>query len=371
MNTPKRIIVLGATGSIGTSCCDILANNPDRYVPVLLSAHSNAAALETLASSFGGVPSVLVSRDGEDTLHRMIAETDADIVVNGIAGSPGLRFSQTALETGKNLALANKETIVMAGYIIRDMARANGVQILPVDSEHSAIFSLIEAHGRNAIHKIILTASGGPFRTWDRDAIHGATVEQALRHPTWSMGAKITIDSASMANKGLEIIEAVRLFDLAPEQVSVVIHPQSLIHSLVQTLDGMLFAQISPPDMRHPIIAALDWPETRPNHLRPLDLSNPVTIELYPPRTDAFPMLALAEDSVVAGGSYTIAYNAANECAVAAFLARHIPFGAIADSTREVLEADWSGNATTIDDVIDTDTRVRETAAAILKGWHA
>lgn len=363
-------MVLGATGSIGTSCCDILAKNPDRFIPVLLSAQSSEKALNDLASSFGNIPSVLVSRDGEDTLHRMISDIDADIVVNGIAGSPGLRFSQTVLEAGKDLALANKETIVMAGPIIKDIARAHGTRILPVDSEHSAVFALLEAFGSAKIRKILLTASGGPFRTWESGAIYNATPEQALRHPTWSMGAKITIDSASMANKGLEIIEAVRLFDLTPDQVDVVIHPQSLVHSLIQTIDGMLYAQISDPDMRHPILAALDWPDVHENHLEPFDLSNNITFEFSSPRYDAFPMLSLARESVASGGSYTIAYNAANECAVSAFLEHTIPFGAIAEVTGEVLEKDWSGNPGSINDVIEADTRVRSVTASLLKGWH-
>ncbi len=363
-------MVLGATGSIGTSCCDILSKNPDRFIPVLISAQSNGKALEEIAASFGSLPSVLVSRDGEDALHRMISDIDADIVVNGIAGSPGLRYSQTALESGKDLALANKETIVMAGPIIRDIAHAHGANIIPVDSEHSAIFSLLEAFGSEKVRKILLTASGGPFRTWDSEAIYNATAEQALRHPTWSMGAKITIDSASMANKGLEIIEAVRLFDLSPEQVDVVIHPQSLVHSLIQTIDGMLYAQISDPDMRHPILAALDWPEVHENHLEPFDLSNNMTFEFQPPRYDAFPMLSLARKSAASGGSYTIAYNAANECAVSAFLEHTIPFGAIAEITAEVLERDWSGNPDSIVDVIEADAHVRSITMTLLKGWH-
>lgn len=369
MSSPKRVIVLGATGSIGTSCCDILKGHPDRYVPVLLSAYSNERKLAELSASFNNVPSLLISRDGEEALHRMITDTDADIVVNGIAGSPGLRFSRTALESGKDLALANKETIVMAGPLIRDIARKKDRKILPVDSEHAAVFSLLEAHGTTAVSEVILTASGGPFRTWDRERIYNATVEQALNHPTWSMGSKITIDSASMANKGLELIEAVRLFDLEPDTVSVVIHPQSLVHSMIRMTDGVLYAQISKPDMRHPIHAALEWPETLPNHLEPFSFSEPRTLEFYPPRADAFPLLDLARRAVQSGGSYTIAYNAANECAVAAFLSRRIPFGALAEITAEVLARDWSGNPGSIDDVIEADTRVRQAADSILKGW--
>ncbi len=371
MPTPKRVIVLGATGSIGASCCNILEQHPDRFVPVLLSAHSNRQKLAELSASFGAVPAVLVSRDGEEMLHHQIAETDADIVVNGIAGSPGLRFSRTALESGKDLALANKETIVMAGPLIRDIARKNGKAILPVDSEHAAVFSLLEAYGNNVLSEVILTASGGPFRTWNREDIYNATVEQALRHPTWSMGSKITIDSASMANKGLELIEAVRLFDLDPNSVSVVIHPQSLIHSMIRTTDGVLYAQISKPDMRHPIHAALEWPETLPNQLEPLLFTESQTMEFYPPRNDVFPLLELARQAVKSGGGSTIAYNASNECAVAAFLSRRIPFGALAEITAEVLEQDWSGNPASIDDVIETDIRVRAVADSILKGWHS
>lgn len=370
MITTKKVIVLGATGSIGTSCCDILRNNPDRFVPVLLSANSNADSLDALSAEFSNVPAVLISRDGTEALHRMIRETDADIVVNGIAGSSGLRFSQTALESGKDLALANKETIVMAGPLIRETARENGTSILPVDSEHSAVFSLIEAHGKENIAEVILTASGGPFRTWEHDAIYNATREQALNHPTWSMGSKITIDSASLANKGLEVIEAVRLFDIDPAKVSVVVHPQSLIHSMIRTANGELYAQMSQPDMRYPILAALDWPQNRHNHITPFSFSEPKTLEFYPPRMEDFPLLPLAWKAAAAGGAYTIAYNAANECAVAAFLDGNIPFGAIAETTVEVLQHDWSGEPDSIDAVIEADGQVRTVCEKVLQGRH-
>ena len=370
MSDRKRVIVLGATGSIGSACCDILRNNLDRFTVVALSAYSKKTALESLASEFNVSSSILVSRDGEAALHRMIEETDADILVNGIAGSPGLRSSQIALESGKDLALANKETIVMAGSLIKEIAKKNKANILPVDSEHFAVFALCNAHGQDSIAEIILTASGGPFRAWDTKAIYSATPEQALKHPTWSMGSKITIDSASLANKGLEVIEAVRLFDIEPSKVSVVVHPQSIVHSMIRTKDGLLYAQLSQPDMRYPLLAALNWPHTVTNHLEPFSFNVSQTLEFQPPRMKDFPLLALAYQAASNAGSYTIAYNAANECAVAAFLSRTIPFGALAEVTAEVLKHDWSYTPKSIDAVIEADAHVRTLTASILKGWH-
>jgi len=357
----KRVIVLGATGSIGASGLDIIRNDPGRFEVVGLSAHRNREALASLAREFG-VSEPILSSEGEAPLLEMVKRTEADVVLNGIAGSSGLRPSIAALESGKDLALANKETIVMAGPLIRDLAKRAQARILPVDSEHSAVFALIEAHGSDAVAEVVLTASGGPFRSWDRERLARVRAADALRHPTWSMGPKITVDSASLANKGLEVIEACRLFDLPPDRVKVVVHPQSLVHSLIRTKDGVLWAQISLPDMRHPILSALAWPEVVPNQLEPLALDRLLDMRFEPPRYDDFPLLPLARRAAGMGGAYTIAYNASNEEAVAAFLEDRIGFLELAEVTARVLERDWSGEPADFDAVFAADAAARKAA---------
>jgi 1-deoxy-D-xylulose-5-phosphate reductoisomerase len=369
MNTlRKKIIILGATGSIGSSCVDIVRRNPEAFEIVGLSAHTDRNGLLALASEFGVKKTALSGANGEESILAMIAETEADIAVNGIAGASGLLPSKVALETGKDLALANKETIVMAGPLIRELAGKLGRKILPVDSEHSAVFNLMNEFGADSVEEIILTASGGPFRTWDSERIAKATREDALKHPTWSMGSKITIDSASMANKGLEVIEAVRLFDMPPDRVKVVVHPQSLVHSFIRTKDGVLYAQISNPDMRHPILSALSWPEYRPNHLEKLSFEKLCTMQFEPPRYQDFPLLGLAYRAAGLGGSFTIAFNAANEEAVAAFLAGTISFPALAEVTAKVMENDWAKEPSTFEEIIANDKKARELARSILSG---
>ena len=362
----KRIIVLGATGSIGTSTLDVARHDPERFRVVGLSANRSREELLALAGEFSVSRPVLTGETGERSLLSMIRETDADIVVNGISGASGLKPSKAALESGKDLALANKETIVMAGHLVRSLARANGKNIIPVDSEHSAVFSLVNAFGPESISEIILTASGGPFRTWDSDRIMKATPGDALRHPTWSMGSKITIDSASLANKGLEVIEAVRLFDVDVERVKVVVHPQSLVHSFVRTRDGVLYAQVSDPDMRHPIVSALLWPENAPNYLAPMTFDTAVAMEFEPPRYRDFPMLSLAYRCAALSGKYTIAFNAANEVAVAAFIEGSILFGEMSRLVANVLDRDWSGEPSGFDEVIEADGNARSLAREIL-----
>jgi len=362
----KRIIVLGATGSIGTSTLDVVRHDPERFKVVGLSANRSREALLALAGEFSVSRPVLSGETGEQDLLSMIRETDADIVVNGISGASGLQPSKAALESGKDLALANKETIVMAGHLVRSLARANGKNIIPVDSEHSAVFSLVNAFGPESVSEIILTASGGPFRTWDSDRIMKATPGDALRHPTWSMGSKITIDSASLANKGLEVIEAVRLFDVDVERVKVVVHPQSLVHSFVRTRDGVLYAQVSDPDMRHPIVSALLWPENEPNYLSPMTFDTAVAMEFEPPRYRDFPMLSLAYRCAALSGKYTIAFNAANEIAVAAFIEGSILFGEMSRLVADVLDRDWSGEPSGFEEVIEADGRARSLARNIL-----
>ena len=364
----KKIIVLGATGSIGKSAVDIVRNNPDLFEIVGLSAYSSRDDLESIANEFGMPPAILVAEKGGDALLAMIAEVDADIVLNGIAGASGLLPSKAALESGKDLALANKETIVMAGPLIRSLSDKYGKKILPVDSEHSAVFNLIEAYGKESVAEIILTASGGPFRSFDAARLSTVTASDALKHPTWSMGAKITIDSASLANKGLEVIEACRLFDMPPDRVKVVVHPQSLVHSLIRTKDGVLYAQLSKPDMRHPIFSALTWPEYRENKLEEFSFDVACSMQFEPPRYADFPLLGLAYRAAMLDGSYTIAFNAANEVAVAAFLEGKISFIGLAEVTARVLESDWTIAPRSFEDVIDADHRARESAYTIIKG---
>ena len=256
----KRVLILGCTGSIGKSSIDIVQNMSEDFTVCGLQAHSNKDELLKLSKKFN-CPTLLSSEDNsEEAFNKLIDESKPDIVVNGIAGARGLIPSKLVLENGIDLALANKETIVMAGPLIKKLAKKNNVKLIPVDSEHSAIFNLVENFGSENISKIVITASGGPFREYTSEQLKNVTVEQALKHPTWNMGTKITIDSSTLANKGLEVIEAAYLFDVTHEQIEVVVHPQSLIHSLVRTKDGMLYAQISNPDINHPIFGALCWP---------------------------------------------------------------------------------------------------------------
>lgn len=360
----KKVLVLGCTGSIGTSSLDILRNQSDRFVCCGLSAHSQAEKLGLLGEEFG-CPTTLTSKDGNDGIRKLIEDTSPDIVINGIAGSAGLVPSMTVLESGVDLALANKETVVMAGPLMFAAARKSGSSIIPVDSEHSAVFTLLSRCGAQNVDKIIITASGGPFRTMPREKLKTVTVADALRHPTWSMGTKITIDSASLGNKGLEVIEACRLFSVAAEQVQVVVHPQSIIHSLVRTKDGIVYGQFSEPDMKHPILQALEWPDVSRNFMRPFDLTDTDdgtrTLTFEKPRLDDFPMLGLAFECAEKSGMYPTAYNAANEVAVQAFIDGKIGFMDIPETVGFVLHStDWSAPPGDITDVFAADELARE-----------
>ena len=357
----KRVLVLGCTGSIGSQTLDIIRNMPQDFTLCGVAAGKNERAVSALCGEFKCAGTVF-SRDGNEGLRNLIESCGADIAVNGISGSAGLMPSAMALEAGMDLALANKETVVMAWNLIRRISERTGARIIPVDSEHSAIFNLTQKIGPKNISQIIITASGGPFREYSPEQLKEVTADDALRHPTWNMGPKITVDSASLANKGLEVIEAVRLFDVPAEHVKVAVHPQSLVHSLVQTKDGMLYAQISNPDMRHPILGALVWPENRENYLEPFELFGN-TMTFSKPRTDVFPMLGLAYKCAEKSASYTIAFNAANEAAVAAFLEHKINFLSIADVVEETLQDDWSMIPGTLDEVMEADRRAREKAA--------
>lgn len=356
----KKLFVLGCTGSIGSQTLDIARNMRDDFTVVGITAGHRRDELEKLCAEFG-CPGSLYEDEGIEGIRKLAESCGADIAVNGIAGAAGLEPSAIALEAGMDLALANKETVVMAWPLIQALAKKTGRSIIPVDSEHSAVFNLIQQSGKNNVAEIIITASGGPFREYTDEQLKSVTVEQALHHPTWNMGPKITIDSATLANKGLEVIEACRLFDMPTERVKVVVHPQSLIHSLVRTRDGMLYAQISNPDMRHPILGALTWPENRENYLEKFDLAGH-TMTFFPPRLDSFPMLRLAYFCAKAGKSYTIAFNAANEVAVAAFIAKKCAFMDIPRIVAGCLEADWSAEPESLAEVFETDQKARNKA---------
>lgn len=361
----KKILVLGCTGSIGTSTLDIINNTPEDFCVCGLQAHSNKDQLSKLSSTYK-CSSLLSSEDNsQEAFQKLIDESKPDIVVNGIAGAAGLLPSKIVLENGIDLALANKETIVMAGPLIKELARDKGAKLLPVDSEHSAIFNLTQRIGMNNISKIVITASGGPFRTFTKEQLENVTLEQALKHPTWNMGKKITIDSSTLANKGLEVIEAAFLFDVSADQIDVVVHPQSLIHSLVRTNDGELYAQISEPDMKHPILCALNWPENKSTYMEPFDLFDH-TMTFFRPRMNDFPLLSYAFECVKSGKCYPIAFNAANEVAVHAFIDKKIPYPAISRIVRSVLDYDWNTNLNSFETVFEADKKARKLAAELI-----
>ena len=358
----KKVLVLGCTGSIGTSTLDICDNLKDDFKVCGIQAHSNETKLSELARKYN-CPTLLTSKDNtEQAFQKLLDESKPDIVVNGIAGAAGLMPSKVILENGIDLALANKETIVMAGPLIKKLAKEHNARLLPVDSEHSAIFNLVHQVGKDNISQIVITASGGPFREYTKEQLQNVTVEQALNHPTWKMGKKITIDSSTLANKGLEVIEAAYLFDVTADQIDVVVHPQSLIHSLVRSKDGMLYAQISDPDMKHPIFSALTWPENKPTYMKPFNLfDHPMTF--FKPRMDVFPLLSLAFECVRKGNAHTIVFNAANEIAVHAFLDKKISYTHIAEVVSKTLSEDWSIDVDSFDTVFEIDSKARKIAA--------
>lgn len=360
----KKVLVLGSTGSIGTSTLDIIRNMSDDFCVAGISANSNKSKLAELQNEFH-CPASLTSEDGPEGIQRLIDESQPDIVVNGIAGSAGLLPSKIVLDNKISLALANKETVVMAWPLIKSLSEKNNTPIIPVDSEHSAIFCLINQCKKINIDEIIITASGGPFRNYTKEQLNNVTVQDALKHPTWNMGQKITIDSATLANKGLEVIEATRLFDVDTDQVKVVVHPQSLVHSLVRTNDGMLYAQISDPDMKHPIFQSLVYPENKKNYLKPFDLFDH-ELNFYKPRMDDFPMLKYAYEAASKNCGYTIAFNAANEVAVDAFVKSKIKFLDIAHVTETVLSKDFEISPSDFEQVFEIDKLARKYAEEAL-----
>jgi 1-deoxy-D-xylulose-5-phosphate reductoisomerase len=356
----KRIALLGATGSIGKSSIDIISRDKENFEVVLLAARSRREELEKLSAAFpNAVLSLSGEENGKEKLLNAIKDAKPDITINGISGACGLEPSLAAIEAGSDLALANKETIVMAAPLVFALAKEHNVNIIPVDSEHSAIFHLILAHGQP--NEIMLTASGGPFRKFSMEEMKNVKAKDALAHPTWKMGPKITIDSASMANKGLEIIEAAALFNMPQDKIKVVLHPQSIVHSMVRLSNGVIYAQLSKPDMRHPIHDALYWPKTEPCGLEALNFDN-LTLEFEKPDPKKFPMLDLARHAAERKGLYPCAYNAANEEAVSAFLNGKTGFLDIARITEQVLEHDWAAASFERETVLDADELARSKA---------
>jgi 1-deoxy-D-xylulose-5-phosphate reductoisomerase len=351
----KRVVILGATGSIGESALKVARDIPERMEIVGLAANSNAKKLASAANETRARSVCLVDKTKVDTLQRgleykpriltgeeglreIACLTDAEMVLVAIVGTGGLRPALAAIETGKDLAVASKEILVMAGEIVMREARDNGVHVLPVDSEHNAIFQCLEGKSSSEIRRIILTASGGPFRETAREDFDSITPEQALKHPTWNMGPKITIDSATLFNKGLEMIEAHWLFGVEMKRVEVVIHPQSIVHSLVEFADGSTLAQLSYSNMCFPIQYAVTWPDRVPNTLPPLDFSKLSKLEFFTPRYADFPALNLARRAGETGGTLPAVMNAANEVAVAAFLDRQMRFPDIWQTVEEVMD---------------------------------
>ncbi|MCE1196727.1 1-deoxy-D-xylulose-5-phosphate reductoisomerase [bacterium] len=366
-----RLIILGATGSIGRQTIDCVeranAAEPGRFVVAGLSAGRNAEALAAEGRRFPGAALALDAATAGDESFRfagpgasigLLRETEADLVVNGIAGAAGLLASIEALSAGDNLALANKESVVMGYSHLAALAAERGLAIIPVDSEHAALFQLVRRIGKSSVSELTITASGGPFRSRSLGELERISPDEAAHHPVWNMGRKISIDSATLANKGLELIEAVRLFGMPEERVKVLIHPESLVHALVRTVDSALYAHVSAPDMRLPINIALNWPEEVAADFGVLDLAGK-TLHFEEPDTARFPMLDLARRAVRVGEAATIAYNAADEIAVQAFEEGRLRFTQIAAVVARALEADWALPVPDVGSIFDHDARAR------------
>jgi 1-deoxy-D-xylulose-5-phosphate reductoisomerase len=383
----RKVTVLGATGSIGDSTMDLLRASPERYQVDALTANSNVEALARLAIEFDARFAAVADASRYDDLNDALAGTGiecgagesaiieaasrpVDWLMAAISGAAGLKPALAAVDRGATIALANKECLVCAGDFFMQRAAKAGACVLPADSEHNALFQALGSGNREELVRVIITASGGPFRTWKVSDIEQATLAQALKHPNWSMGQKITIDSASMMNKGLEVIEASCLFALTPEQIDVLVHPQSIVHGMVEFSDRSVVAQLGAPDMRTPIAHCLGWPDRIVGPAAALDLAKIGQLTFEAPDFERFPALRLAYDALRTGRGATTVYNAANEVAVAAFIAGKIRFGAIARLVEATMN-DWtrSGNLaplTSADDAIAVDHNARNKAATLL-----
>ena len=378
-----RVLVLGSTGSIGTQALEVIAENPDRFEVVGLAA--GGANLDTLLRQRAetGVTNIAVADEhaaqeigdvtfrGPDAVTRLVEETEADVVLNALVGARGLRPTLAVLASGARLALANKESLVAGGPLVQRAARPG--QIVPVDSEHSALAQCLRGGAPEEVAKLVLTASGGPFRGWSAADLEHVTPEQAGAHPTWSMGPMNTLNSASLVNKGLELIETHLLFGIDYDRIDVVVHPQSIIHSMVTFVDGSTIAQASPPDMKLPISLALGWPRRVPGAAASCDFSTASSWEFEPLDSVVFPAVELARHAGQAGGCMTAVYNAANEEAAEAFLAGRIGFPAIVGTIADVLHAadQWAVLPATVDDVLEAQRWARERAQQAVSGMVA
>ena len=380
----RRLAILGATGSVGKSALDLIERNPERFEVVAVTAATNAEALAEIARRTGAKLAVVSDNGRLSDLKELLAGTncraaagedalieaaasEAELVIAAIVGCAGLKPVMAAVEAGRTVALANKEALVTAGALMTDAAKSSGATLLPVDSEHNAIFQCLACSRSDDIARIILTASGGPFRTASSQAIRNATPAQAVAHPNWSMGAKISVDSATMMNKGLELIEAHYLFGLAPDRIEILIHPQSVVHSLVEFVDGSILAQLGSPDMRIPIAYALAWPERMPTPAQRLDLATIARLEFEQPDLTRFPALRIAREALEAGGSAPVVLNAANEAAVGRFLDGTMGFTDIPRLVERALEESSFAAPRSIADVLEIDRLTRQRVDAVMQ----
>jgi 1-deoxy-D-xylulose-5-phosphate reductoisomerase len=380
----RKIALLGATGSIGKSTLDLVDRNPDRFSVTAVTAATNVEALADVVRRTGARFAVIADESRYTDLAELLVGTncraaagegalieaalyDSELVIGAIVGCAGLRPVMAAVEAGRTVALANKEALVTAGALMTNAAAASGATLLPIDSEHNAIFQCLAGSDVGDVSRIILTASGGPFRTASAEEIRAATPAQAVVHPNWSMGAKISVDSATLMNKGLELIEAHYLFGLPSSRIDVLIHPQSVIHSMVEFIDGSILAQLGSPDMRIPIAYALAWPERIGTPAQKLDLAAIGRIDFEAPDLERFPTLRLARQALEAGGPAPIVLNAANEIAVAAFLGGEIPFPEIASLVEETLAEVQVDAPRSIADVLEIDRVTRSRTCAMMK----
>lgn len=377
--------ILGSTGSIGTQTLDVVSRYPDKFRADVLTANRNVGLLAEQARKFGAHDVVICDESkyeelrqelsgtginvhaGMDAVCELVVGESIDMVVGAMVGFSGLRSIVAALQAGKTVALANKETLVAAGSIVDSILKSGHGSILPVDSEHSAIFQCLQGSHGDRIARIHLTASGGPFRTWTRERIAAAEAADALKHPNWNMGAKVTIDSATMMNKGLEVIEAKWLFGVEPDRINVVVHPQSIVHSMVEFEDGAVIAQLGSPDMREPIQYALSYPHRMPLNNRKLDFKTLGPLEFQEPDTGRFPCLAIAFDAIRRGGAAPTAMNAANEVAVKAYLDGKLDFYGIPRLIEKTMSISGITASPTLDDIFTVNEEARNIALSMLK----
>jgi len=380
----RRLSVLGATGSVGSSTVDLVRRNPERFDVVALTANRRGAELAELARELRPEIAVVADPDAYDSLKQGLSGTgieaaagpgalvdaaraQADLTIAGIVGAAGLDATLAAIGQGGSVALANKECLVCAGELVLEACARAGTILLPLDSEHNAIFQVFESENADDVEKLVLTASGGPFRTWTREQMASATPDQAVAHPNWDMGRKISVDSATMMNKGLELIEAAYLFLVAPRDIEILVHPQSVVHSMVAYRDGSVLAQMGPPDMRVPIAHALAWPARMPSPVERLDLARIGTLTFEAPDVERFPAIALARSALEAGNGATAVLNAANEVAVARFLDGTVGFLDIAALVERTLEQVVAGPVSSLDDFRELDAHARAVTESLVK----